>query len=69
MRNKLKNFIFIFFCFSFLCKIANSNEAFIFNVTEIEILEDGNKIYGYKGGTAISEDGSKLLLKIFSITN
>src|SRR5210317_1861048 len=58
MRNKLKSFIFILFCFSFLCKSANSNEVFIFNVTEIEILENGNQINGYKGGTATSKDGS-----------
>src|SRR6056300_374917 len=58
MKNKLKNYIFIFFCFSFLCKSANSNEVFIFNVTEIEILENGNQINGYKGGTATSKDGS-----------
>ena len=34
-------------------------------VQEIEILEDGNKIYGYKGGTAISEDGSSITAKNF----
>jgi LPS-assembly protein len=58
MKNKLKNYIFIFFCFSFLCKSVNSNEPFVFNVTEIEILENGNQINGYKGGTATSKDGS-----------
>jgi len=58
MKNKLKNFVFIFFCFFLLCKSVNSNEAFVFNVTEIEILENGNQINGYKGGTATSKDGS-----------
>jgi len=58
MKNKLKSFILIFFCFFLLCKSVNSNEPFIFNVTEIEILENGNQINGYKGGTATSKDGS-----------
>src|SRR6056300_1575063 len=58
MKNKLKNFVFIFFCFFLFCKSVNSNEAFVFNVTEIEILENGDQINGYKGGTATSKDGS-----------
>ena len=58
MKNKLKNFILIFFCFFLLCKSVNSNESFVFNVTEIEVLENGNQINGYKGGTATSKDGS-----------
>ncbi|MAV23214.1 MAG: organic solvent tolerance protein [Gammaproteobacteria bacterium] len=60
MRNKLKSYITILFCFFILCKSVNANEPFIFNVTEIEILEDGNQINGYKGGTATSEDGSTI---------
>ena len=50
--------------FSFI-KNVNANEPFIFNVTEIEILEDGNQIYGYKGGTATSEDGSTITAENF----
>ena len=65
MRNKLKNYIFVFFCFFLLSKNVYANEPFVFNVTEIEILEDGNKIYGYKGGTAISEDGSIITAENF----
>jgi LPS-assembly protein len=65
MRNKLKNFILFFFCFSLLCKGVNSNEPFIFNVTEIEILENGNQINGYKGGTAITEDGGTITAENF----
>jgi LPS-assembly protein len=65
MRNKLKNFISIFFCFFILCKSVNANEPFVFNVTEIEILEDGNQINGYKGGTATSEDGSTITAENF----
>src|SRR6056300_1874963 len=59
MRNKLKNYIlFILLCFFLLSKSINSNEPFIFNVTEIEILENGDQINGYKGGTATFKDGS-----------
>ena len=32
-------------------------EQFSFNVTEVEIKEDGNKFYGKKGGTATTNDG------------
>jgi LPS-assembly protein len=65
MRNKLKNYILVFFCFFLLSKNVCANEPFVFNVTEIEILEDGNKINGYKGGTATSEDGSTITAKNF----
>ena len=72
MRNKLKNYIFILLCFFLLSKSIKANEPFIFNVTEIEILENGNQIYGYKGGTATSEDGSTITAENFiysKITN
>jgi LPS-assembly protein len=45
--------------------VLNANEPFIFNVTEIEILENGNQINGYKGGTATSEDGSTITAENF----
>ena len=65
MKNKLKSYIFILFCFFLLSKSVNANEPFVFNVTEIEILEDGNQINGYKGGTATSEDGSTITAENF----
>jgi len=65
MKNKLKSFILIFFYFFLLSKSVNSNEPFIFNVTEIEILENGNQINGYKGGTATSDDGSTITAEKF----
>src|SRR5210317_2164098 len=60
MKNKLKNYISILFCFFLFHKTVSANESFVFNVTEIEIIENGNQIYGYKGGTATSEDGSTI---------
>ena len=65
MKNKSKSYIFILFCFFLLYKSVNANEPFIFDVTEIEILEDGNQINGYKGGTATSEDGSTITAENF----
>ena len=35
-------------------------KTFLFNVAEIEILENGNKINGTNGGTVISDDGSTI---------
>jgi len=65
MRNKLKSYLSILFCFFFISKSVNSNEPFIFDITEIEILEDGNQINGYKGGTVTSDDGSRITAENF----
>ena len=65
MKNKLKNFIFILLCILFTSKNLNAREPFIFDVTEIEILEDGNQINGYKKGTATSKDGSTITAENF----
>ena len=60
MKSKFLNSFFflswIFFSFS----LVNADEAFIFNIAEIEILENGNKINGTNGGTVISDDGSTI---------
>ena len=65
MKNRFKNLILIlFFIFFGLGKIK-ANEPFIFNITEIEILENGNQINGYKGGKATSEDGSTITAENF----
>ena len=58
MKNNIRNFIFILFCMFIISKNGNANEPFIFDVTEIEILENGDIINGYKGGTATAFDGS-----------
>ena len=47
MKNSLKNFILILFFFSCLLESVRANEPFIFDVTEIEILKNGNQINGY----------------------
>jgi len=65
MINSYKHFtIFLFFVF-LIFNISKANEPFVFDVTEIEILDDGNQINGYKGGTVISEDGTKIIAENF----
>ncbi len=57
MRNKIFNFS-IFLVIYFLASInVYSSEEFNFNITEIQISEDGNKIFGSKGGNVITDDG------------
>ena len=65
MINNFQYFLFFLFCSLITLKSVNANEPFIFNVTEIEILENGNQINGYDGGTVISEDGSKIIAENF----
>jgi LPS-assembly protein len=65
MRNKFKSSIFILLSFFLVFSSLNANEPFIFDVTEIEILENGNLINGYKGGTATSQDGSTISAENF----
>ena len=65
MKSKLIYFIIILFCSAQITNIVNANEPFIFNVTEIEILKNGNQINGYKGGTASSKDGSTITAENF----
>ena len=56
MKNKIFIIIILFFL-NFLClKKAFSADQFNFDVTEIEILKEGNLIKGLKGGT-VSTDG------------
>ncbi len=57
MRNKIKKIIIIL---SFLILISfnvSSNEQFNFDVTEVEILDNGNEFRGIKRGTITSENG------------
>jgi LPS-assembly protein len=65
MKNKFKYFIFFLLCILFTSKNLNASEPFIFDITEIEILENGNQINGYKKGTATSKDGSTIAAENF----
>jgi LPS-assembly protein len=65
MRNRFKSSVFILCCFFLLFKSVDANEPFIFKISEIEILKNGNQINGYKGGTATSKDGSTITAENF----
>ena len=56
MKNKLI-IIFVVFLFNFTIFKAYGSEIFNFDVTEIQISENGNKIIGTKRGTITSSDG------------
>ena len=60
MKNKLKYLIKIFCIYIFLVNIVSANEIFNFDVTEVEITENGKKFIGKKGGTATSSDGTTI---------
>ena len=58
MKNKSYHY-FLIFIFSYFINInAHGSDIFNFNVTELEIIEEGNKFIGKNGGTATSEDGT-----------
>ena len=65
MKNNLKFYLLILSFIIIIIKNVHANEPFEFNITEIEILQNGNQINGYKGGTAVSEDGSKIIAENF----
>ena len=75
MKNKFKNFIIItVFIHLILINInfSHSSEEFKFNVTEIEISQNGNLIIGSKGGVAVTKEGYKIKAENFvynKITN
>ena len=65
MKNKL-NYIFLIFIFNYFINFnANGADIFNFDVTELEIIEEGNKFIGKNGGTVTSEDGTVIKAKNF----
>ena len=58
MKNKNKFIIIICLISFFLSSYSNSSESFNFDVSEIEIKENGNKFIGKNKGTAKSADGT-----------
>ena len=57
MKNNIQRILcYIFLLFLFLAN-AYGNQEFNFNVTEVEIKEEGNKFIGLNKGTATSNDG------------
>jgi len=58
MRNNFKKKIIFIFLFFLISIHSYGNEQFTFNVTEVEIKENGNKFIGLKKGTATSNNGT-----------
>ncbi len=56
MKNKNFKFFFIFLIIIFNSNVS-AQEEFIFDVTEVQILENGNKILGLNKGRVTSESG------------
>ena len=57
MRNKFKFLIFILSFIYVFINYSFSSEIFNFDVKEIEIIDNGNRFLGKKGGTAKTIDG------------
>jgi len=57
MKNKLLFFLIFLFVSNFFFLNVNSAEQFNFDVTEIEILQNGNVIKGVKKGVVTTNDG------------
>ena len=59
MKNKFKTkSIYIIIFFLFFISYSNASESFVFDVTEIEITENGKKFIGKKSGTATTENNN-----------
>ena len=57
MINNLKSLIILSILSLFINNLVIANEQFNFNISEINILEDGNKIVGSKRGKITTNDG------------
>jgi len=72
MKNNLNLFLlWLLLTLPFFSNL-NANENFTFDITEIEITEGGNKIKGFNGGKAYTEDGDVITANTFTynkITN
>ena len=60
MKNNIKVLIFVFLILILNLRNLYSAEEFNFDVTEIEILNEGNLINGLKRGTATTNEGLKI---------
>ena len=67
MRNNLKKILLIVVLIINFQTFVYSDDQFIFNVTEIEILKNGNQINGYKGGVVTTEKGEVIKAENFFI--
>ena len=57
MKNNIQKILYYIFLLFLFSANAYGNQEFIFNITEVEIKEEGNKFIGLNKGTATSNDG------------
>jgi len=57
MKNRIQKFLLLIIINFLIVVNSHSDEPFNFDVTEIEIIDNGNTVKGYKGGTARTDDG------------
>ena len=60
MKNKIRYLITVLIINFITIIDVNGNEPFNFDVTEIEIIDNGDTIKGSKGGTATTDNGLKI---------
>ena len=65
MKNNIYSFLFIFFLNYFAFLFSAQAEQFNFDVTELEILENGNIIKGLKKGNVKTDDGITIYANTF----
>jgi LPS-assembly protein len=72
MQNKIIIFFFTLLINIFFCLNISANEQFTFDVSELEISDNGNRIKGFNRGIITSDDGLEIQADIFDynkITN
>ena len=65
MKNNLVIIIIFIISNFFTVTEVKSKEIFKFDVTNVEILENGNLFKGYNGGEASTNDGIKIIAETF----
>ena len=65
MKNNFITFILVFTISLWLSNYSIAEEEFKFNITEIEISNDGNIMTGSKGGKAETYDGHEIIAERF----
>ena len=65
MKNKILIFYLIFFYKIIFLNISSAQDQFKFNITEIQITDNGNLIIGSKGGKAETYDGREIIAENF----
>ena len=67
MKNNFILLISIILINFFLINISSANEIFNFDVTEVEIKENGNKFIGKNKGIAKTPDGTSIKADYFDV--